>query len=148
MLHNRVALVTGGVIGIGKAIGVQLAKNRSKVGLASPTPAYIEPAAAELKCLRLTIFRCRWMSETTATLKALIPERDSSLSVSGCSDQKVLDTDGGLQPRLLNRFRTSQGCYEPAYAVAKQQCEDNPPSAKYGRAATVFSSACASWLAE
>ena len=37
MLDNRVALVTGGVIGIGKAIGVQLSKNRSKVALASVT---------------------------------------------------------------------------------------------------------------
>jgi NAD(P)-dependent dehydrogenase (short-subunit alcohol dehydrogenase family) len=43
MLNNRVALVTGGVIGIGKAIGVQLAKNRSKVALASRRPAQMNP---------------------------------------------------------------------------------------------------------
>ena len=43
MLNNRVPLITGGVIGIGKAIGVQLAKNRSKVALVSRNPAHMNP---------------------------------------------------------------------------------------------------------
>ena len=37
MLKDRVTLLTVGDIGIGKAIGVQLAKNGSKVALASRT---------------------------------------------------------------------------------------------------------------
>jgi NAD(P)-dependent dehydrogenase (short-subunit alcohol dehydrogenase family) len=48
-LNDRVAFVTGGVYGIGKAIGVQLAKIESKVALALRNPVYVESAAAELK---------------------------------------------------------------------------------------------------
>jgi NAD(P)-dependent dehydrogenase (short-subunit alcohol dehydrogenase family) len=51
MLNDRVALATGGDIGIGKAIGVQLTQNGSKVALASRNPAHLESAAAELRAL-------------------------------------------------------------------------------------------------
>ena len=44
MLKDRAALVTVGGTGIGKAIGVQLAKNGSKVALASRNPAHVESA--------------------------------------------------------------------------------------------------------
>jgi ketoreductase len=55
MLNGKVSLVTGGGTGIGKAIGVQLAKNGSKVALASRNPAHVESAAAELSALGLSI---------------------------------------------------------------------------------------------
>jgi ketoreductase len=55
MATNKVALITGGGTGIGKAIGVQLAKNGSKVALASRNPAHVESAAAELRALGLAI---------------------------------------------------------------------------------------------
>ena len=55
MVTNRIALITGGGTGIGKAIGVQLAKNGSKVALASRNPAHVESAAAELRALGLSI---------------------------------------------------------------------------------------------
>jgi NADP-dependent 3-hydroxy acid dehydrogenase YdfG len=57
MLNDRVALATVGDIGIGKAIGVQLTQNGSKVALASRNPAYLESAAAELRALGLSILR-------------------------------------------------------------------------------------------
>ena len=35
MLQDKIALVTGGATGIGKAIGLQMAKNRAKVAIGS-----------------------------------------------------------------------------------------------------------------
>ena len=55
MLTNKIAFITGGGTGIGKAIGVQLAKNGAKVALASRNPAHVESAAAELKTLGLSL---------------------------------------------------------------------------------------------
>jgi NADP-dependent 3-hydroxy acid dehydrogenase YdfG len=57
MLNDTVAVALGGDTGIGKAIGVQLAKNGSKVALASRNPAHLESAAAELRALGLSILR-------------------------------------------------------------------------------------------
>jgi NADP-dependent 3-hydroxy acid dehydrogenase YdfG len=56
-LNDRVVLATVGDIGIGKAIGVQLAKNGSKDALASRNPAHLESAAAEFRALELSILR-------------------------------------------------------------------------------------------
>jgi ketoreductase len=55
MLKEKVAIVTGGGTGIGKAIGVQLAKNGSKVALASRNTDHIESAAADLRKLGLPV---------------------------------------------------------------------------------------------
>jgi ketoreductase len=55
MLANKIAFITGGGTGIGKAIAVQLAKNGAKVALASRNPVHVQSAAAELKTLGLTI---------------------------------------------------------------------------------------------
>jgi ketoreductase len=49
MLQDKIALVTGGATGIGKAIGVQMAKNRAKVAIASRNPSRLERAAAEFE---------------------------------------------------------------------------------------------------
>jgi len=48
MLDAKVALVTGGGTGIGKAIAATLAKNGAKVAIASRSLTHIEPAATEL----------------------------------------------------------------------------------------------------
>jgi ketoreductase len=55
MVTNKIALVTGGGTGIGKAIGVQLAKNGAKVALASRSHAHIDSAATELISLGLAV---------------------------------------------------------------------------------------------
>jgi ketoreductase len=54
MLNGKIALVTGGGSGIGKAIALKLAKNGAKVAIASRTLAKVEQAAEELKKLSLT----------------------------------------------------------------------------------------------
>jgi NADP-dependent 3-hydroxy acid dehydrogenase YdfG len=48
MLNDRVALLSRGGSRIGKAIGVQFAKNGSKVALASQLRRQLESVAAEL----------------------------------------------------------------------------------------------------
>jgi ketoreductase len=55
MLQDRIALVTGGGTGIGKAIGVQMAKNRAKVAIASRNRSRLESAAAEFEKLGLSV---------------------------------------------------------------------------------------------
>jgi ketoreductase len=55
MLQDRIALVTGGGTGIGKAIGVQMAKNRAKVAIASRNRSRLESTAAEFEKLGLSV---------------------------------------------------------------------------------------------
>ena len=55
MLQDKIALVTGGATGIGKAIGAQMAKNRAKVAIASRNLSHLARAAAEFEELGLTV---------------------------------------------------------------------------------------------
>ena len=54
MLSNKVAMVTGGGTGIGKAIGLKLAQNGAKVAIASRNRAHLAAAYAEFSSLGLT----------------------------------------------------------------------------------------------
>jgi NAD(P)-dependent dehydrogenase (short-subunit alcohol dehydrogenase family) len=55
MLIGKVALVTGGGTGIGKAIGLNLAKNGARVAIASRNPQHLKSAAAEFQAQRLPV---------------------------------------------------------------------------------------------
>ena len=55
MLQDKIALVTGGGTGIGKAIGLQMAKNRAKVAIGSRNRSRLAGAAAELEKLGLPV---------------------------------------------------------------------------------------------
>jgi len=55
MLQDKVALVTGGGTGIGKAIGLKMAKNRAKVAIASRNRSHLAEAAAAFGALGLPV---------------------------------------------------------------------------------------------
>jgi ketoreductase len=55
MLQDKIALVTGGGTGIGKAIGLQMAKNRAKVAIGSRNRSHLASATAELEKLGLPV---------------------------------------------------------------------------------------------
>jgi NAD(P)-dependent dehydrogenase (short-subunit alcohol dehydrogenase family) len=55
MLKDKIALVTGGATGIGRAIALQMAKNRAKVAIASRSHSHLARAAAEFEELGLSV---------------------------------------------------------------------------------------------
>jgi len=55
MLQGKIALVTGGATGIGKAIGLQLAKNCAHVAIVSRNRSHLASAAAEFEELGLSV---------------------------------------------------------------------------------------------
>jgi ketoreductase len=55
MVGAKVALITGGGSGIGKAIALKLAQNGAKVAIASRSPDKVEQAAKELEKLSLAV---------------------------------------------------------------------------------------------
>jgi NAD(P)-dependent dehydrogenase (short-subunit alcohol dehydrogenase family) len=55
MIEDKIALVTGGSTGIGKFIGLQMAKNRAKVAIASRNRSHLATAAAEFEALGLPV---------------------------------------------------------------------------------------------
>jgi NAD(P)-dependent dehydrogenase (short-subunit alcohol dehydrogenase family) len=54
MLNDKIALITGGATGIGKAIAMKLAKNGARVAIASRNQEQLERVAAEFTQLSLT----------------------------------------------------------------------------------------------
>jgi ketoreductase len=54
MLANKVAMITGGGTGIGKAIGLKMAQNGARVAIASRNPGHLASAHAEFTALGLT----------------------------------------------------------------------------------------------
>ena len=59
MVKGRVALVTGGGTGIGKAIGLQLAKNAARVAIASRNRSHLDATSAEFRSLSLPVLPVR-----------------------------------------------------------------------------------------
>lgn len=57
LLGHKVAIVTGGRTGIGKAIGTKLARNGARVAIASRNPAHLEATNADLDKLGLPVLR-------------------------------------------------------------------------------------------
>lgn len=55
MLINKVAIVTGGATGIGKAISLTLAKNGARVAICSRNLSRLNAAAAEFEALKLPV---------------------------------------------------------------------------------------------
>ena len=55
MLQDKIACVTGGGTGIGRAIGLQMAKNRAKVAIVSRNRSHLASAAAEFETLKLPV---------------------------------------------------------------------------------------------
>ena len=55
MLDDKIALVTGGATGIGKAIALQMAKKRAKVAIASRSHSRLDSATAEFAELGLSV---------------------------------------------------------------------------------------------
>jgi ketoreductase len=56
MLANKVAIVTGGGTGIGKAIALMLAKNGARVAITSRNRAHLDDAAAEFNSFGFPVF--------------------------------------------------------------------------------------------
>ena len=55
MLAHKVAIVTGGGTGIGKAVAASLARNGARVAIASRNPGHIEAAKADFEKLGLPV---------------------------------------------------------------------------------------------
>ena len=59
LVTGKIALVTGGGTGIGKAIAAALAQKGAKVAIASRTSAHVEGAAQELQSRGLAVLALR-----------------------------------------------------------------------------------------
>jgi ketoreductase len=55
MLQDKIAIVTGGGTGIGRAIGLEMAKNRAKVAIASRNRSHLTEATAAFETLGLPV---------------------------------------------------------------------------------------------
>jgi NAD(P)-dependent dehydrogenase (short-subunit alcohol dehydrogenase family) len=91
MLNDRVALVTGGGTGIGKAIAKRLAENGAKVAIASRNLANVERAAEELRKLSLEV-----LPLGMDVRKKMAVERAVDAIVSQCGTVHILVNNAGV----------------------------------------------------
>jgi ketoreductase len=125
MLAQKVAIVTGGGTGIGKAIGANLARNGARVAIASRNPAHIAAAKADIEKLGLPVLGLlidlrekqdiqRAVSEVAAKWGA-IHILVNNAGISGLS--RIDDPDDGLWNDILDT--NLNGMYQITKEVLK-----------------------------
>jgi ketoreductase len=72
MLKHKIALVTGGGTGIGKAIAVKLAKNGAKVAIASRNREQLQKVAAELAQIDLNVLPVQMSVRNKAEVESTV----------------------------------------------------------------------------
>lgn len=100
MIENRVALVTGGGTGIGRAIAVELAKNGASVAIASRNAQRIQDTAEELRGRSLSAIGLAMDVRSKASVEAAVnqvTERYGSLHIvvnnAGISGYSAINDD-------------------------------------------------------
>jgi NAD(P)-dependent dehydrogenase (short-subunit alcohol dehydrogenase family) len=141
-LQDRVALITGGGRGIGRAIALAFAREGARVAVVARTPADVEAVAAEARSLgrKAVALACdvsdrgqvdaavRAAGETLGPVGILV--NNAGIAVSA----KVTDTDDGLWERHLRVNLT--GAFYMSRAVLPAML-----SARWGRIVNIASTA-------
>jgi len=107
MLTDKVALITGGGTGIGKAIAVKLAKNGAKVAIASRRREKLQQVAMELADMGLTVLPI----QMDVRLKAEV-ERTVEEIVAQWGKIHILVNNGGISAMSLMRDADDSKWYD------------------------------------